>query len=104
MFTLATELVPRFPVAASRPDPSLNTSFPTTRWSQVVAAGDRADPAARDALAELCGAYWYPICAFIRRKGHDPEEALDVKRPAYPIPTPRVLYNEALSLISGHLD
>ena len=30
------------------------------------------------ALAELCGAYWYPIYAFIRCNGHDPDEALDL--------------------------
>jgi DNA-directed RNA polymerase specialized sigma24 family protein len=51
--------------------------FPTTRWSRVVAAGDRAAPEASRALAELCAAYWYPLYAFIRRKGHDPDEALD---------------------------
>jgi RNA polymerase sigma-70 factor (ECF subfamily) len=33
---------------------------------------------ARAALAELCEAYWYPIYAFIRRKGHDAEAALDL--------------------------
>jgi RNA polymerase sigma-70 factor (ECF subfamily) len=65
-------------VAASSPDPSSNHRFPTTRWSRVVAAGDRAEPAARRSLAELCGAYWYPIYAFIRRKGHRPDEALDL--------------------------
>ena len=63
---------------ASRPDPSSNAPFPTTRWSRVVAAGDRADPAAREALAELCAAYWYPLYAFVRRKGHPPEEAADL--------------------------
>ncbi len=52
--------------------------FPTTRWSRVVDAVDPAGPAARPALAELCGAYWYPIYAFIRRKGHGPDEALDL--------------------------
>jgi RNA polymerase sigma-70 factor (ECF subfamily) len=57
---------------------SSNAAFPTTRWSQVVAAGDRADPAAREALAELCSAYWYPLYAFVRRKGHPPEEAADL--------------------------
>ena len=51
--------------------------FPTTRWSRVVAAGDPAGPEARAALAELCAAYWYPIYAFIRRRGR-PEEALDL--------------------------
>jgi RNA polymerase sigma-70 factor (ECF subfamily) len=51
--------------------------FPTTRWSRVVAAGGRAAPEARQALAELCAAYWYPLYAFIRRKGWNPEDALD---------------------------
>jgi DNA-directed RNA polymerase specialized sigma24 family protein len=52
--------------------------FPTTPWSRVAHAVDPAAPEARDALAELCGAYWYPIYAYIRRKGHDPDAALDL--------------------------
>jgi len=55
--------------------------FPTTRWSRVVAAGagDDGDPAgAGEALAELCHAYWFPLYAFVRRKGQGPEEALDL--------------------------
>ena len=52
--------------------------FPTTRWSRVAHAVDPAAPEASAALAELCGAYWYPIYAFIRRKGHDPDDALDL--------------------------
>jgi DNA-directed RNA polymerase specialized sigma24 family protein len=52
--------------------------FPTTHWSRVAAAGDRATPEDREALAELCRAYWYPLYAFIRRKGRGPEEALDL--------------------------
>jgi RNA polymerase sigma-70 factor (ECF subfamily) len=51
--------------------------FPTTRWSRVVAAGDLAAPEARAALAGLCEAYWYPIYALIRRRGHPPDEASD---------------------------
>ncbi len=65
-------------MASSRPGASSNAQFPTTRWSQVVAAGDRADPAAHQALAQLCAAYWYPLYAFVRRKGHRPEEAADL--------------------------
>jgi DNA-directed RNA polymerase specialized sigma24 family protein len=65
-------------VPSSGPRLSSNARFPTTRWSQVVAAGDRADPAAHQALAELCAAYWYPLYAFVRRKGHPPEVAADV--------------------------
>jgi RNA polymerase sigma-70 factor (ECF subfamily) len=59
-------------------EPPFAARFPTTHWSQVVAAGDRAAPEARDALAELCRAYWYPLYAFIRRKGHGPDDAQDL--------------------------
>jgi RNA polymerase sigma factor (sigma-70 family) len=52
--------------------------FPTTHWSRVVAAGARALPEARDALEELCRAYWYPLYAFVRRQGHGPEDAQDL--------------------------
>jgi DNA-directed RNA polymerase specialized sigma24 family protein len=52
--------------------------FPTTRWSRVVAAGDRGAPEAGRALAELCAAYRYPLYAFVRRKGHGSDEALDL--------------------------
>jgi RNA polymerase sigma factor (sigma-70 family) len=62
------------PPASQRP----RARFPTTHWSQVVRAGDRSAPGARDALADLCAAYWYPLYAFIRRRGHDPEAAEDL--------------------------
>jgi RNA polymerase sigma factor (sigma-70 family) len=52
--------------------------FPTTHWSQVVAAANPAEPEARDALAALCRRYWYPLYAFIRRRGHDPASAEDL--------------------------
>jgi RNA polymerase sigma-70 factor (ECF subfamily) len=52
--------------------------FPTTRWSRVAAAGDPRDPEARAARAELCEGYWYPVYAFIRRRGYGPDEALDL--------------------------
>jgi RNA polymerase sigma-70 factor (ECF subfamily) len=53
-------------------------SFPTTCWSLILRAGDRAGPGDREALATLCRAYWYPIYAFIRRKGYDPDDAQDL--------------------------
>src|SRR5262249_29217021 len=53
-------------------------SFPMTCWSLVVGASDRAGPAAREALATLCRAYWYPVYAFVRRKGYDPDDAQDL--------------------------
>ena len=51
--------------------------FPSTRWSRIVAAGSRDSAEAGESLAELCEAYWYPLYAFIRRKGYAPEEARD---------------------------
>jgi RNA polymerase sigma factor (sigma-70 family) len=55
-----------------------NTPFPTTHWSQVVAAGNPSAPEARAALAALCAAYWYPLYAFVRRRGHDAHSAEDI--------------------------
>jgi RNA polymerase sigma-70 factor (ECF subfamily) len=57
---------------------SHSAQFPSTQWSRVVAAGDRAAPEACASLAELCQTYWYPIYAFIRRKGHSADEASDL--------------------------
>ena len=36
------------------------------------------DVEAREALAELCADYWYPVYAYIRRRGHDPHRAEDL--------------------------
>lgn len=52
--------------------------FPTTQWSRVISAGDPDAPQAQESLAELCTAYWYPLYAYIRRRGHDPEQAKDL--------------------------
>jgi len=52
--------------------------FPTTCWGRVLEAGDPAAPESRAALEGLCRDYWYPLYAFVRRKGHDPETAQDL--------------------------
>src|SRR5262245_52224616 len=59
-------------------DPPAAARFPTTRWSRVVAARDAGDPAAHAALAELCRVYWFPVYAYIRRRGHSPDDAADL--------------------------
>ena len=38
----------------------------------------REGPESREALAALCEVYWYPIYAFLRRRGRDAEEAGDL--------------------------
>jgi RNA polymerase sigma-70 factor (ECF subfamily) len=53
-------------------------SFPTTRWSRIADAGDPDNSSAREALAELCRAYWFPVYAYIRRKGNDPDRSADL--------------------------
>jgi DNA-directed RNA polymerase specialized sigma24 family protein len=52
--------------------------FHTTRWDDVLAARDPTGPEAREALEELCRAYWYPLYASVRRKGYPREQAEDV--------------------------
>ena len=52
--------------------------FATTRWNVVEAAGAGCSEAARDALEELCDAYWHPIYVYVRRKGHGPDDAEDL--------------------------
>jgi RNA polymerase sigma factor (sigma-70 family) len=35
-------------------------------------------PGAAEALDQLCRAYWYPLYAYVRRRGHLPEDAQDL--------------------------
>lgn len=52
--------------------------FVTTRWTVVLAAGRGDDTeTARTALGELCQTYWYPLDAFVRRRGCGPQDAED---------------------------
>lgn len=60
---------------SDRPPPA---RFPTTQWSQVISAGDPDASLAKESLAELCNAYWYPLYAYIRRRGYDAEHAKDL--------------------------
>ena len=49
--------------------------FTTTRWSVVLAACADRSAQADVALAELCTDYWYPVYAYVRRRGYDVETA-----------------------------
>ena len=53
-------------------------SFCTTRWSLVLLAGQGGSRQADEALNQLCRTYWYPLYAYVRRKGHDAEDAQDL--------------------------
>jgi hypothetical protein len=52
--------------------------FATTHWSVVVRAADSRSPEAASAMERLCQTYWYPLYAFVRRKGYDHEAASDL--------------------------
>ena len=55
-----------------------SSQFPTTRWTLVIAAGDPGRKEAGSALVALCANYWYPLYAFLRRRGHPADQAQDL--------------------------
>jgi RNA polymerase sigma factor (sigma-70 family) len=69
-----------------KPLPNTNTAtrahesraeFPTTHWTLVMRVRE-GGTARQTALEELCGLYWYPIYAFIRRRGFPQQDAEDL--------------------------
>src|SRR5579871_410402 len=52
--------------------------FPTTRWTLVVAAAAPRRKEARSALSSLCESYWYPLYAYLRRRGYAADQAQDL--------------------------
>jgi DNA-directed RNA polymerase specialized sigma24 family protein len=52
--------------------------FRTTRWSLVLLSAQSQAPGFEGALSELYRIYWYPLYAFIRRRGYASEEARDL--------------------------
>ncbi|MBZ5600902.1 MAG: sigma-70 family RNA polymerase sigma factor [Acidobacteriia bacterium] len=54
------------------------SQFPTTRWTLVIAAADPQRKEARAALISLCENYWYPLYAYLRRRGYPVDQAQDL--------------------------
>lgn len=52
--------------------------FATTHWTAVLAAGKGHTPQSDHALEELCRTYWFPLYAYVRRRGHSKEDAEDL--------------------------
>ncbi|MBI3850937.1 MAG: sigma-70 family RNA polymerase sigma factor [Verrucomicrobia bacterium] len=52
--------------------------FLTTHWSVVVAAREGASVEADAALERLCSIYWWPLYAFVRRRGYYAHDAQDL--------------------------
>ena len=52
--------------------------FTSTHWTVVLTAGQTGSPLAAEALEKLCRSYWYPLYAYVRRRGYAPEDARDL--------------------------
>src|SRR5881409_656846 len=55
-----------------------SSQFPATRWTLVVAAADPNPKETRSALVYLCENYWYPLYAYLRRRGYPADQAQDL--------------------------
>ncbi|HEX5105489.1 MAG TPA: sigma-70 family RNA polymerase sigma factor [Pirellulaceae bacterium] len=58
-------------------DQRADPQFHTTHWSLIAAAAEPSETS-QAALEDLCQAYWYPVYAFIRRRGRSAEDARDL--------------------------
>jgi RNA polymerase sigma-70 factor (ECF subfamily) len=58
--------------------PEGHAHFATTHWTVVLTAGGGDSTRARDALAHLCRTYWYPLYAYVRRRGYRAADAEDM--------------------------
>ena len=52
--------------------------FATTHWTVVLKAGQRHTPQSDHALEELCRTYWFPLYAYVRRRGQTKADAEDL--------------------------
>lgn len=55
-----------------------SAKFQTTRWSIVLAAAHRSGADSREALSTLCRLYWFPVYAYVRRRGFHHHQAADL--------------------------
>ncbi|NLF30141.1 MAG: sigma-70 family RNA polymerase sigma factor [Planctomycetes bacterium] len=76
--------------------PTSAARFAATRWSVVLAANNwRAGTDARRAMDELVQAYWFPLYAYLRRRGCTPPQAEDLVQGFFA----RLLEKDALALV-----
>ena len=53
--------------------------FAPTRWTLILeAGGSESSDQTRGALTQLCTIYWRPVYLFLRRQGHNPDDAQDL--------------------------
>ena len=59
------------------PEPH-RSAFATKQWTAVLQAAVGAGENSREAFGRLYSDYWYPLYAYIRRRGSSPAEAEDI--------------------------
>ena len=67
-----------FPENEMRPGQPGGHEFRTTHWTVVLAAGQSRSAQSAAALEVLARTYWYPLYAYVRRRGHDEHDAKDL--------------------------
>jgi RNA polymerase sigma-70 factor (ECF subfamily) len=72
--------------------------MPSTLWSVVLRARDRATPEADEALAVLCRAYWYPLYVYIRRQVGSADQAENLTQAFFA----RLLEKDFLAAVDAH--
>jgi len=70
--------------------------FGTTHWSVILRAGNSDSILANDALEKLCRTYWYPLYAFVRRRGCSPHDSEDLTQAFFT----HLLEREALKTVA----
>jgi len=60
--------------------PTSSPVFATTHWTVVLTAQQEDSSRAFEALSELCRTYWYPLYAYVRRRGHNEDDAKDLSQ------------------------
>jgi DNA-directed RNA polymerase specialized sigma24 family protein len=69
--------VPKADMPPPLPPLSPQHWFTTTHWSVVLDAAEQDPDKSYAALDKLCRTYWYPLYAYLRRKGTKPDDAQD---------------------------
>ncbi len=57
--------------------PADTSRFATTHWSVIQSAGSPDSSRYTESLKILCQSYWFPLYAYLRRRGYDQHQAED---------------------------
>jgi DNA-directed RNA polymerase specialized sigma24 family protein len=72
---------------------TLGQACDALQWSVVLKVRRKDTARAMEALARLCQTYWYPLYAYVRLRGHSPQEAKDLTQEFFS----RLLQNKPLA-------